>query len=149
MPTVQYILLIAMGIFAGALITVQSVLNSALGQRAGYLGAVLILTLVSIGVLLVLIFLLPDTADLRQLPGSSQWYLYLGGLLGVAILAAPIVLIPRIGTTATLTALVLGQLLVALLVDHFGLFAAPRIEVGLGRVIGVILVAVGAFLAVR
>ena len=149
MPTVQYILLIAMGIFAGALITVQSVLNSALGQRAGYLGAVLILTLVSIGVLLVLIFLLPDTADLRQLPGSSQWYLYLGGLLGVAILAAPIVLIPRIGTTATLTALVLGQLLVALLVDHFGLFAAPRIEVGLGRVIGVILVAVGAFLVGR
>ena len=149
MPTVQYILLIAMGIFAGALITVQSVLNSALGQRAGYLGAVLILTLVSIGVLLVLIFLLPDTADLRQLPGSSQWYLYLGGLLGVAILAAPIVLIPRIGTTATLTALVLGQLLVALLVDHFGLFAAPRIEVGLGGVIGVILVAVGAFLVGR
>jgi transporter family-2 protein len=149
LPIVQYFLLIAMGIFAGALITVQSVLNSTLGQWAGYLGAVLILTLVSIGVLAVLILLFPGMANLRQLPGFSQWYLYLGGLLGVAILAAPIFLIPRIGTTATLTALVLGQLLVALGVDHFGMFAAPRIEVGLGRVIGVILVVLGAFLVGR
>lgn len=149
MPTTQYILFIAVGIFAGGLITVQSVLNSTLGQRAGYLGSVLILTLVSMSILLVLIFLVPDTANFRQLPEPSQWYLYLGGLLGIAILAAPIVLIPRIGTTATLTALVLGQLLLALLVDNFGLFAAPRIEVGLGRVIGIILVVLGAFLAVR
>ena len=46
----------AIGIAAGAMITLQSVFNSALGERAGNLGSVLALTLVSIAVLLVLVF---------------------------------------------------------------------------------------------
>ena len=76
-------------------------------------------------------------------------YLYFGGVLGVAILAAPIYLVPRIGTTSTLIAIVLGQSLIALLIDHFGFFASPKIEINLARGIGVLLVAVGAYLVGR
>jgi len=148
-PATRYGLLFAIGVLAGSLITIQSVLNSTLGQRAGYFGSVLILTLVSIAVLAVLIVLFPSTADFRHLPGLSEWHLYLGGALGVAILAAPIVVIPKIGATATLTALVMGQLLLALVVDHFGLFASPRIEADLPRLAGVFLVVLGAFLIGR
>jgi transporter family-2 protein len=70
-------------------------------------------------------------------------------VLGIAILAAPIFLIPRIGATSTLTALVLGQLLLALLVDHFGLFAAPRIAADGWRIAGMLLLVAGAFLVSR
>lgn len=49
-------------------------------------------------------------------------------VLGIAILAAPIFLIPRIGTASPLTFLVGGQLTFASLVDHFGLFRVPRRE---------------------
>jgi uncharacterized membrane protein YdcZ (DUF606 family) len=34
----------------------------------------------------------------------------------------------------------------ALLIDHFGIFASPKIEVTLTRVLGIALVAFGAFL---
>lgn len=138
-----------LAILAGAMIAIQSVLNAALGGRTGHLGSVLILTLVSVSVLLILIRLFPGTADLRQLPGLSQWYLYLGGILGIGILAAPIFLIPRIGATATLTGLVVGQLLLAVLIDHFGAFNVQRVEIDLTRLFGVILLALGAYLITK
>lgn len=135
-----------MGIFAGSMIAIQSVLNSALGRKTGNLGSVLILTLVSVSLLLVLIVLFPRTANLRDLPGLSEWYLYIGGALGVVILAVPIFLIPRIGTTSTLTALVVGQLGLSLFIDHFGLFGFAKVEISSTRMFGVALLALGAFL---
>lgn len=141
--------LFGLGIVAGAMITVQSVLNASLGIRAGLLGSVLLLTFVSIAFLILLVVVFPSTANFRSLPGLSEWYLYLGGVLGIVILAAPIFLIPRLGVALTLTAIVLGQLTVAVIVDHFGLLAAPKIEAGLLRIGGVALIALGAFLVSR
>jgi transporter family-2 protein len=141
--------LFGLGIVAGAMITVQSVLNASLGGRAGLLGSVLLLTLVSIALLIALILVFPSTANFRSLPGPSEWYLYLGGALGILILAAPIFLVPRLGAALTLTAIVLGQLVLAVVIDHFGLLAAPKIEASLLRVGGVALIALGAFLVSR
>ncbi|MCB0212775.1 MAG: DMT family transporter [Anaerolineae bacterium] len=142
----KFFMLFTMGIIAGSMITIQSVLNSALGKKTGNFGSVLVLTGVSIGLLLILIMVFPNTASFTSLPGRAEWYLYLGGVLGVAILAAPIFLIPRLGATSTLTALVVGQLLLALVIDHFGLFGFPKIEVNFIRFIGIVLLVAGAFL---
>jgi transporter family-2 protein len=67
----------------------------------------------------------------------------------VAILAAPIFLVPRIGTTSTLVAIVFGQLMVALLIDHYGLLGSPQISATWPRILGVLLVAAGAVLVSR
>lgn len=142
----KFFTLFTMGAMAGSMITLQSVLNAALGKKTGNFGSVLILTLVSIALLILLILLFPETATLSNMPGLAEWYLYVGGVLGVAILAAPIFLIPRLGATSTLTALVVGQLLLALIIDHFGLFSFPKIEISLMRIVGLVLLIAGAFL---
>ena len=142
----KFFSLFTIGIIAGSMIPIQSILNSALGKKTGNLGSVLILTIISISVLLILIILLPNTANLKSIPGVAEWYLYIGGVLGVAILAAPIFLIPKIGATSTLTALVVGQLLLALIIDHFGLFSFPKIEINLMRIMGLVALVLGAFL---
>lgn len=149
MRGLQSALLFGFGIVAGGMIAVQSVLNATLGERLGNLGSVLILTFVSMVVLVLTIGLFPNTAHFDSIPGLSEWYLYVGGVLGVVILAAPILLVPRIGTTFTLVAIVMGQLLMALLIDHFGLFASPRIAASLPRIVGIALVALGAILVAR
>jgi transporter family-2 protein len=136
-------------VLAGVMVTMQSVLNSALGGKTGYLGSVLILTAISIAVLVVLIRLFPGTANLQSLPGFSQWYLYAGGVLGIVIVVAPILLIPKIGTTATLTGLVVGQLLLAVVIDHFGVLNVQRVEFDITRLFGVVLLAIGAYLVVK
>ena len=88
---------------------IQSVLNSSLGQRTGNFSSVILLTFISAIFLIILIVLFPASANFRDLPGISEWYLYVGGVLGIVILAAPIYLVPRIGTTSTLMAIILGQ----------------------------------------
>jgi len=143
------ILLTGLGIIAGGLIAIQSVLNASLGQRIGNLGSVLVLTLISAVTLVILIIIFPASSNLSSLPSLSEWYLYIGGVLGVAILAAPIFLVPRVGTTSTLIAIVLGQLTIALVIDQFGLFASPKIGISSVRILGILLVALGAYLVGR
>jgi transporter family-2 protein len=145
----RLLLLFVLGVVAGALITLQSIINAGLGKRAGDLGAVFVVTLVSIAALIPLLLLFPSTGHLRSLPGPSQWYLYLGGLLGIIIILAPILLVPRIGATATLTALVVGQLGLAVIIDQFGLLGAPRIALSPARLLGVLLLVLGTFFIVR
>jgi len=142
-------LLSGLGIVAGGLIAVQSVLNASLGQRTGQFGSVLLLTFISAITLILLILIFPSTANFSNLPGFSEWYLYIGGILGVALLAIPIYLVPKIGTTSTLIAIVLGQSIAALVIDHFGLFASPNIKINIARGVGVLLVALGAYLVGR
>lgn len=142
----RLLLLFAVGVSAGATIAFQSIINAALGRRTGNLGSVLIVTLVSIAFAALLILLFPGEAKFNDLPQLNDWYLYLGGILGTVIVVAPILLVPRIGTTATLSAIVVGQLVAALVIDHFGLFGMPRIEVTLARILGLVLLLAGAFL---
>lgn len=149
MLSLRPLLLSGIGIFAGGLIAVQSVLNATLGQRIGNLGSVLVITLSSTILLVGVIFLVPSASNFRELPDLSEWPLYMGGIIGVATLAASISLVPRIGTTSTLIAMVLGQSLIALGIDHFWLFASPKIEINLARGVGLLLVAVGAYLVGR
>jgi transporter family-2 protein len=106
----------------------------------------LLLTFISAITLIILILMFPSTANFNKLPGFSEWYLYIGGVLGVVIVAIPIYLVPRIGTTSTLVAIVLGQSIAALVIDHFGFFSSPNIKINLARGAGVLLVVVGAYL---
>jgi bacterial/archaeal transporter family-2 protein len=141
--------LFAVGIAAGALVAIQSVLNAALGKRAGELGSLFVLASISAVAVLPLLIVFPGAANLRNLPGPSQWYLYLGGIIGLLIVAAPIFLVPRIGATATLTAVVVGQLALAVAIDHFGLLGVPRSELTITRILGVLILALGTLLIVK
>ena len=146
MPDIRVLSLFAAGLFAGSILTIQSTMNAVLGERLGFSGSLFILTVTSALVGLLLIIFFPSAANLHNLPGKSEWYLYLGGVLGVAVMMAPIFLIPKIGSTITFTALMVGQMSLSLIFDHFGLFSMPRIEATLPRVLGVILLIVGAYL---
>lgn len=142
----RFIFLFCLGIAAGSTIAFQSIINTALGRRTGNFGSVLIVTLVSIAVMVLLILLFPAQSNLSELPKPNEWYLYLGGVLGIVIVVAPILLIPRLGASTTLAAIVVGQLVTALIIDHFGLFGLPRIEITLTRLLGLLLLLAGAFL---
>lgn len=145
----QILFLVCVGVATGAMVALQNVINASLGRYAGALGAVFVVAVLSALLMFALILLVPSLATLRQLPGPSQWYLYVGGILGIFIVAAPVFLVPRIGATATVTAIVSGQLIMALAADQFGILGTPRISISLARVAGVLLLAAGAYLVVR
>lgn len=133
---------------AGAATALQAPLNARLSTAVGSaVNAALVSfavgTLALIG--LALVFQVrPDMAAARALP----WYAWMGGLCGVVFVIAATWGVPRLGVATTITLMVAGQLLLGLVLDHFGAFGAPRQPVNLGKIAGVALV-IGGVLLVR
>lgn len=97
-----------------------------------------------LGLMAVLFQTRPDMVAARSLP----WYAWVGGLYGVVFVIAATWGVPRLGVALTITLMVAGQLLISLILDHFGAFGAPQQPINLGRLAGVALV-IGGVLMVR
>ena len=74
---------------------------------------------------------------------------WLGGLLGAAYVASTTVLGTRLGAAAMLALVLAGQMIAALAVDQFGVLGFPQNAVTPARLLGAVLVIVGALLIVR
>lgn len=84
----------------------------------------------------------PAISTLVEIP----WWSWCGGLLGTVYVGLSIVLSPRIGLAAMLSMVIAGQMVMSLLIDHYGLLHAPIYAVTPGRLLGAVLVIVGAVL---
>ncbi len=98
-----------------------------------------------LGLLAVLFQTRPDMVAARALP----WYAWIGGLYGVVFVIAATWGVPRLGVALTITLMVAGQLLISLILDHFGAFGAPQQPINLGRLAGVALVICGVIMVRR
>ncbi len=74
------------------------------------------------------------------------WHQYLGGLCGFSIILLSIILFPRLGASVTLTLAIAAQLVLAVIIDHYGFMGVPENPITLTRVLGVALVGSGAAL---
>jgi uncharacterized membrane protein YdcZ (DUF606 family) len=45
--------------------------------------------------------------------------------------------------------IILGQCILALLIDQFGMLSSPQVEISTARIMGVLLVGIGAYLVGR
>ena len=68
---------------------------------------------------------------------------WLGGLLGAFFVTTAVILAPRIGVAMTFSLIVAGQMLITLILDHFGFLGVPVKEVSLPRVGGILLITLG------
>ena len=85
-----------------------------------------------------------DIAALARMP----WWVWSGGVLGAAFVAVATLMIPRMGAASLICLVVFGQMAGSLLLDHFGVLH-PRQPADALRVLGMVLVAVGALLVVK
>ncbi|MDP3403253.1 MAG: DMT family transporter [Brevundimonas sp.] len=86
----------------------------------------------------------PDVTAMRALPA----YAWVGGLYGAVFVVAAAWAVPRLGVATTITLMVAGQLMLSLVLDHFGALGVPRAPISLTRLAGVALV-IGGVLLVR
>lgn len=137
---------VLLAVFAGILLPVQTNVNTRLRASVGTpLAASTISFAVGTASLAVLALLVDGTLriDLAGLP----WWLFLGGVFGVVVLTANILLLPRLGALSTAILPILGQVVMGLLIDTFGWFQAPVTELTVIRVLGAAGVALGALAA--
>lgn len=79
---------------------------------------------------------------------SVPWWVYLAGPLGIVIISSIGYAIPRIGVASTLTLIVATQLIVGVILDHFGWLTIPR-PVDLQRLIGIAVLFLGTWIVLR
>jgi transporter family-2 protein len=121
----------------GAAIAVQALANSRLRVALGTpMWAAIAQFIAGLAALVVVALLsrqpAPDTAGLARMP----WWGWLGGAIGALFIVVSIVLTPRLGTALTLATITVGQLLAALVLDHYGWLGAPVIRLSVPRALG-------------
>ena len=77
------------------------------------------------------------------------WYYYLGGAMGTLFVGSSIYLIPRLGATTMMAALVTGQLIMSVAMDHYGLLGLSPYPATAQRIIGVVLLFSGLLLVIK
>lgn len=53
---------------------------------------------------------------------------FIGGMLGMAFVTANIILMPFLGAALTTIVAMLGQMIMGIIIDHFGLMGSPKIK---------------------
>ncbi|HHW75076.1 MAG TPA: DMT family transporter [Firmicutes bacterium] len=131
---------------AGIAMALQGSLNAALGKIIGTLEATFIVHAVGIAVILAALYLFRLGSGNIALIKAAPWYTYLGGALGVLIIFGVVLSIPRAGVANATTAIIIGQLVTALVIDHYGLFGLERAPFTLWKASGLALLALGGYL---
>ena len=140
-------LLIAAG--SGLAMALQGSLNAALGKVVGLVETTFIVHLTGLVFAGAALFLcLPGGSRLGRFV-QAPWYTYLGGALGVLIIYAVARSIPKVGVAPATTAIILGQVFTASLIDHFGLFGLEKLPFTWHRIAGTLLMAAGAWLLLK
>jgi len=78
--------------------------------------------------------------------GHAPWWVWVGGAFGAFYVAGSIVAAPRLGAATLIAAIVAGQSIASVLVDHFGWVGFEPKPVSAGRLAGMALVGAGVVL---
>jgi transporter family-2 protein len=79
----------------------------------------------------------------------APWWIWIGGLLGALYVSMTVILAPRLGAATMLGAVMAGQLIGSLLMDHYGLVGYPIRAISLERIAGATLLLAGVLLIQR
>jgi bacterial/archaeal transporter family-2 protein len=145
---VYFYLLLAL--VAGAMMPTQAAINNKL---AGYVESPIAAAFISflVGTIGLFIYMLATGTSLGNLFNIKEAppIAWLGGLLGAFFVTCTVILAPRIGVAMTFSLIVAGQMLITLVLDHFGFLGLPIKEISLARVGGILLITAGVVIIRR
>jgi len=137
-----------LALVAGLAGSVQVAVMGRFGQRVGSFEALaanlVFSTLIALTVLLVVRQSLAGFGETLRAP---WWYWVGGGGMGVLVVLTITVVTPKLGTTVTIGLLIAGQLAMGVAIDRYGWFGVEQVPITWTRMLGVLLLAVGAALA--
>ncbi|WP_202740226.1 DMT family transporter [Acinetobacter sp. 'aerobic (ED)'] len=112
------ILMILLAVIGGGLLSVQAAINGQLGSTVGvFRSAFLTFSVGALITALLIFYFEPKQAiTLLEVP---KWQL-LGAMCGVPYIIIMVLAVQRIGTALATIAVIFGQLLMSMLIDHFG-----------------------------
>lgn len=143
LPITREIIFLSAAFFAGVAMAGQGAMNSAVSKAIGLSESTFVVHLTAtMAMIIILVFNIGkgDWAKYTKVP----FYYYAGGLIGVAITYGVVVSIAKLGAAIATTSIIVGQVLTACLLDHFGIFGLKNTPLTWQKFIGVGFLALGA-----
>lgn len=138
---------ILVGLLGGVAVGLQSPLAGSMGQRVGGTSSSFIIHVSGAIFSGILLFLRGGERirEWRTLP----WYMLSAGIFGLILYQTINITLPRLGSTMMIVLIIIGQLILGVIVDHFGWFGVSQRPIDLLRVLGVLALILGGYLISR
>ncbi|MGN1001846.1 MAG: DMT family transporter [Oscillospiraceae bacterium] len=132
---------ILFSIIAGMAMSIQGVMNTRLGERIGTMEANALVQC-SAALLSLLALLVWRDGSFAQIGGVNKFYLF-GGVFGLIITVTVMLGIRDLSPTVSISIILISQLLVAALIDAFGLMGSEKVAFGWTKFLGLGLMIAG------
>jgi bacterial/archaeal transporter family-2 protein len=138
---------LALAAAAGSCIALQAAANTALRHQLGDARYAAFFSICGT-ILTASVFMISVRPPAPALTAvrAAPWWNWLGGPLGGMIVLAGATLTPRLGAAAFIAAVVGGQLICSLALDHFGFMNLPQQAFTASRLLGALMVFAGVLL---
>ena len=144
MQTAMYI---GLAFLLGILMSIYLPMNSSVSR---YVGSSITANITFFFVALltsIFIFLIFGQFDTVNKVKEVPIYLYLTGFISAFMILGTTFLIPHLGARKFFILLIAGQILMAVVVSHFGILESPQDPINMKKLIGVSLVIIGAIIS--
>lgn len=143
-------LYIFLALIAGAVLPLQVGVNNMLRQGLGspILAALISFVVGSVCLVVYAVLVRTPLPSMQEAARLPVWA-WLGGALGAYYVAMTIFVAPQLGAANLITLTVTTQLIMSLVLDHYGLIGFVQHSINVWRVSGAILLIVGTLLIVR
>jgi transporter family-2 protein len=140
------LLWIVLAFIAGSFLPVQAGINAKLGRAAESPAAAALISF-AIGAVALFIYVLVSKQSISwQGLKAAPMYAWIGGLLGAFYVTAVLLAFPQLGPGLTFALIVAGQMLFTVVLEHFNILVTQPHPMNVPRLIGVLLVIVGAII---
>ena len=137
-------------ILAGVCVAIQTGINSQLRlELQSPLQAALVSFLVGTIVLILLLIFRNEWRIDLSIVHQAPWWIWMGGVLGAFYVSSIVFVAPKIGAVAVSIYIIFGQLIMSVILDHYGWLGFPKISISIERIIGLIFVFIGVVLVAR
>lgn len=140
----------ALALITGALIPIQAATNAAFSKSIGNASITGLMVFI-VGLLGMVGYVLVSRVSMPSLQqlSNAPTYGYLGGLIVATYVVMITILAPRIGVGTAIGFIVTGQIICAVIIDHFGLFNVAIRSMDISRFIGVLLISAGVYFVMK
>ena len=146
----QLLFLLPLALGVGIAMAFQTAINSQLREHLhSPLQAALLSFTVGTIVLALMVFFQsaekPSVAELANIP----WLLWIGGCLGVYAISMSIYTAPKLGFLTFSGLVIFGQLVISMLLDHFGLLGTDKTPINWQRLFGSLVIFIGVLFTLQ
>ena len=135
-----------LALMSGFCLAIQPAVNGHLGIGiSSGIQAALISFLIGTILLIAINVILKQMRNVKKaFQKKAPWWFYMGGFLGALYVFFALVITPEIGTGAFVIFVLIGQMVVSLLIDNYGLLRSRIRKVSYIQIIGLVVMLLGA-----